>query len=78
MPEQATARQDAALPGLDAVEQDFAAVRRGLGDAHAALEHQRKAAAGLIGIEQHIACGGMQQLRFAEQRIQALRRQLRE
>jgi hypothetical protein len=73
VPEQAAAGEDAALAGVDAVEQDLAAVGRELRHAHAAFEQQGKAAAGLGGVEKHGAGGHLQELRLGQKALQARR-----
>ncbi|OGA40970.1 MAG: hypothetical protein A3G28_00460 [Betaproteobacteria bacterium RIFCSPLOWO2_12_FULL_68_19] len=72
--EQAASRQDAALARLDAVEQDLAPARRALGDAHAAFQDEREAAAGLARIEKDAARGEVQRRRFGEQALGKARR----
>jgi hypothetical protein len=71
MPEQAPAGQDAALAGLYAVKLDLAAARRGHRDAHRALQHQRKTAAGLLRVEQNRARRDTQDLRLGQQALEA-------
>ena len=60
--EQAAAGQHAAFAGRDAIEQDFPALLRNLGDADRAFKHQRKGRAAGLFIEQPCSRGCLHQL----------------
>ena len=78
MPEQAAARKNAALAGFHPVEQDLAAAGGGLGHAHAAFDQERKAAAGLSGVEKNAACARAMPLRLVDESVEPRVRQFGE